>query len=342
MFIYIDESGSFSYPKEKRHSYACAGALTIPERRHGSVLKSFKTLRRKWGMLGHEVKGRDLDEGQVNQIINLLINNDAKFHACVVDLLHHPPESIAWFKNEQSRRLLSNVTDKHHPNVVQSLKDAGEKMRSLSDQLFLQFCVMTEVVNAQLHDSMIYFAINSPTELGKFRWVVDRKGQEKTTYEDLWLRLLTPFIHGRQFGDEFENKIVCVTGGNYEYCKRFFGTIEKWPEHLPEQSPGLREKTHIETTDLKLILKESFTLKNSAEVEGLQLADIVTNSLRRAIVGNLQDHGWKDLGKMLFRWKNRSIRLVRFAAESEDSLKIEDDRVAKVISSLTHNAYTVI
>ena len=293
-------------------------------------------------MLGHEVKGRDLDEAQVNLIIKLLINNEAKFHACVVDLLHHPPESIAWFKNEQSRKLLANVTDKHHPDVVQGLKHAGDKMRSLPDQLFLQFCVMTEVVNAQLHDSIIYFALHAPTELGKFRWVVDRKGQQKTTYEDLWQQFLTPFIQGRQFANEFENKIACVPGGNYEFFRRFFKTIEKWPEHLPEQSPGLRERTNIETIDLKLILKESFTMEDSAKVEGLQLADIVTNSLRRAIAGNLQEHGWKDLGKLLFRWKNRSVRLVRFAAESEGSLKIEDDLVAKVINLLTHKAGTVI
>ncbi len=342
MFIYIDESGSFAYPKVPQHSYACAGALTVPERRHGAVLKGFKTLKRKWGLLSQEVKGSSLDEGQISQIIRLLASNDVKFHVCVVDLLHHPSKTLAFYKDDQARRLLANVTDKHHPDLIKQLEDIGVKLRNMPDQLFLQLLLMIELVNVQLHDIMFYFAQKDPPELSRFRWVADRKGIKKTTFEDLWQMLLPPFIQSRQFSNDFDYKIGTLKGGNYEYCSRFFKTIERWPDHLPEQSPGLRSKNNIDTMDISLVIKESFTLADSAEKQGLQLADIVTNALRRSISGNLQEQGWSDLGLLMFRWKNKTVRLVHFACGSEESPAIEDELLVKVTKAITHKAGHVL
>ena len=312
MFIYIDESGSFAYPKNHRHSYACGGALTIPDRSHSMVLKSFKTLTRKWGLVGQEIKGRSLCEAQVADVLRMLGRNNAKFHACVTDMLDNPPDALAARKEDQAKRLLANLTERHHPNLVRQLREAAVKMHALADQLFLQLCIMVELVNSQLRDAMIYFAKVDPPELGRFRWIIDRKGRKETIYEELWRTLLTPFIQGRQFSDNFNDRIIFLEGGDYSHCARFFRTIDKWPEHLPERSPGLRRKTQIEVADISVVLRESFTLANSAEHPGLQLADIVTNALRRAMMGNLQELGWSDLGNLMFRWKDKSIRLVHF------------------------------
>ena len=340
MFIYIDESGSFAYPKQPRHSYACTGALTIPERRHGAVLKGFKTLRRKWGQLGQEIKGRDLNEGRVAQVIQLLASNDVKFHACVTDLSKYSPESVALRKEEQARQLFANITDKHHPDLVHEIQDAADKIRGMSDQLFLQLCMMMELINAQLHDVMIYFSHKDPSELGSFRWVADRKGREKTTYEELWQNLLPAVIQGRQFSNDFQSKIVFLKDGNYDYCSRFFKTIEKWPDYLPEQSPGLRDKSNIGVVEIGAILKESFTLRDSAEKPGLQLADIATNALRRAMMGNLQPKGWAEIGTLMFRWKDKSVRLMHLAGTQ--SVQMDDRYAARVVMTITRKAGFVV
>lgn len=305
MFIYIDESGTFAQPRSRRHSYACAGALTISDRRHGAVLKSFKRLKRTWGAERFEVKGRDLAEPQIAEVIGILVENNVKFHACATDMLHNPPAVLSSRKAEQAGRLLANVTDQHRPELIRQLKEIGQTMRSMPDQLFLQLCVMIELVNSHLHDMMIYFANEDSPELGKFRWIADRKGKNMTTYEDTWKTLLAPFIHGCQFSDDFDSKIVFLEGGNYDHCKRFFKRIDKWPDYLPERSPGLREKTGIEVADISLVLRESFTLADSTEKPGLQLVDIVTNALRRAIMGHLRHEGWADLGRLMFRWKDK-------------------------------------
>jgi len=340
MFIYIDESGSFASPKLPRPSYACVGALTIPERRHSTVLTGFKKLKRTWGREGEEIKGREMNESMIAQLIDLLLQQGVKFHACIVDMMLHPPSLLTRRKEEQAERLFANITEKHQKSLVLQTEEIAENMRKLPDQLFLQLCMMIELVNAHLHDMMIYFADQDPYELGSFRWVADRKNDRKTTYEHLWMELLVPFIHGRQFSGDFGSKIVALEGGNYDYCKRFFKRIDKWPEHLPESRPGVREKNDIEVLDIKLILKESFTLEDSAAKPGLQLVDAVTNALRRALMGNLQYDGWARLGALMFRWKDKSVRLAHFG--DEENIQMGDERGAEVIANITRNAGFVI
>jgi hypothetical protein len=342
MFIYIDESGTFAHAAENRHSYACVGALTVPERSHRTLLKGFKRLKRLWGRQGQEIKGRELDEKKVAGILMLLLENGTKFHACATDMLYNRAPTVGVIKDEQANQLLANITDQHHPNLVEQLVEVGNKIRNLPDQLFIQLCLMIELINAHLHDVIIFFAGEDPTELRSFHWVADRKNKSKTTYEDLWHTLLAPVIQGQQFSSDFYKKIVFLNGGNYEYFKRYVKRVKKWPDYLPEQSPGLRSKTDIEVVDIGPILKESFTLADSAEKQGLQLADVVTNALRRAMMGNLQFDGWSELGRLMFKWKNKSIRLIHFGETNQPSIKTNDPLCSKVIMAITRRAGFVI
>ncbi len=41
-----------------------------------------------------------------------------------------------------------------------------------------------------------------------------------------------------------------------------------------------------------------------------ELADIVANTARLALMGNLQFQGWSKLGELLFYWKDTSIQFV--------------------------------
>lgn len=342
MFIYIDESGSFSHPQRDEHAYACAGALTLPERTHGKILKTFKTLCRRWGRTGEEVKGRELDEKQVRQVIEMLVACRAKFHACVTDMALTTKELLDIRKKVQAEHLLANITDQHHPNLVRQLRDLGERLREMPDQLFVQLCVMTQLINAHLHDAMIFFANDAPEELISFRWVVDRKNDKETSYEATWRTLLTPFIHGRQFSDHFEDKIFFLKGGNYEYCARFFQRLDQWPDHLPEQKPGLREKTGIHVVDIRPILQESFSLRDSHSCLGLQLADVVTNALRRALIGNLQPEGWSDMGRLMIRWEGQCVKVVHFGDGHQKPAPLDDEYAARVIMRINDRAGFVL
>jgi hypothetical protein len=62
--------------------------------------------------------------------------------------------------------------------------------------------------------------------------------------------------------------------------------------------------------NLRKMLSERFSFGDSQHSAGLQLADIVVNAYRRAIVGNLGIAGWKRLGKLLLRFENRAAELI--------------------------------
>ncbi|MCX6354162.1 MAG: DUF3800 domain-containing protein [Candidatus Aureabacteria bacterium] len=337
MFIYIDESGSFAHSQKPKRSYSCVGALTIPEIVRSSVYKGFKKLQRNWGLEGREIKGRELNEGQVAQTINLLLEYGVKFHVCVTDMYYNPTRIVAISKDEQARRLLVNLTDQHHPDLVAEMKEMSERLKALPDQLYIQLAMMTELVHYQLRDMLIYLALKIPKELKNFHWTIDRKGKELTIYEELWKDLVCGFIQGRQV----EHRgicIACVDKGNYKYFRKFCGIVSTWPEHLPDSGSGLREKSNIPIINIKKIMQESFTLADSRSEIGLQLADIITNALRRAIIGNLQRKGWEELGRLMFRWGNSAVNLMHFDYGNRGTFPVVDLFGREVITAIDGKA----
>lgn len=336
MFIYIDESGNFTQPSQSTHAYSCVGALTIPSRYHGQVLKSFNRLKRQWHCNGKEPKGKDLQEKQIASVIELLLAGKSKFHICATDMYFNTPDSIQAFKIIQADRLLANITDQHQPTLIKQTKDFNLKMKALSNQLFVQLYMMIVLISKHLQDAVIHYALSDPAELGEFRWTVDRKGTTKTTYEDLWISLLSPFIQSRQFSSDPNDRIFCVSEGDYSYFEKFCDRISKWPEHLPARRNKTESANGINVIRLSRILNDSFALGDSAVTPGLQLADIVTNAFKRAISGRLQESGWQDLGRLMFRWKENSARLVYFG----DSMyqPVLDDHCANVLMEMTRFA----
>ncbi|MGR3174862.1 MAG: DUF3800 domain-containing protein [Candidatus Scalindua sp.] len=338
MFIYIDESGTFAYPQRGGHSYACAGALTIPDRFHDKALKLFKRCKSAWNCVGEEPKGSHLAEDQVAEVIDLLLICRARFHVCATDMTYNSPDAVATRKTEQADRLLANITPQHNPALVAQFKDYQLKMNALSNQLFVQLCVMTTLVIRHLQDIVVYYALTDPPELGQFRWNVDRKDNTKTTYEDIWGTLLWQFIQGVQVTHNPRDWIVCIEGGDYSHFEKYCDRIDKWPRHLHMRRPEMREAKGVDVINISKILRDSFVFGDSASTPGLQLCDIVTNAFRRAISGRLQYGGWKDLGRLMFRRDNQSACFVQLEDETKPSISIEENPCAEVVMAMTRVA----
>jgi hypothetical protein len=342
MFTYIDESGAFVYAGDEKHAYSCVGALTIPGRFHGKVLKSFKRLKRQWHSDASEVKGKDLKEAQVAAVIDMLLECHCHFHVCATDMMYNPPEIISARKNAQAARLMAHMTDKHRPKLIQQIQSIQAKMKAMPDQLFVQFCVMTGLVSQHLQDSVMHYAFDDPPELGEFRWIVDRKACAKTDYEDLWHTLISPILEGQHCSTGSESRVACVEGGDYSYFEKFCTSIDKWPSYLPAPRQQPPASGPINVILIGKILRDSFTLGDSKSFAGLQLADIVTNAFRRAISGRLQYPGWRNLGKLMFRWGSTAIQLIHFNDNATSIIPVVEELPAKVIMHMTKMARTVL
>ena len=134
----------------------------------------------------------------------------------------------------------------------------------------------------------MYYATRRPTELGKFNWVIDAKGnmEKPNEWEDWWSKFIFPVLQTRSFTRPFRQLPDGI--GDYSHLKRF----------ETEADPFLRKMSGWKEGDpeplaLGLVMKESFTFSSEA-TPGLELVDIVTNATRRALRGNLQQKGWGE------------------------------------------------
>ena len=324
MNIFIDESGSFAFAQHTTNAIACVGALTVPETCHAEIVTSFTELERSWGIDTGEIKGRDLSETQIAQVVNLLIPTGAKFHVCLTDMSLNTPPGVAQHKQDQVRRITKHLTPQHQPSLVAQYEEAAKRLDCLSDQLYVQLCMITHLIARQLRDTSVFYAFTGPSELGSYHWVLHAKNQKPTAYEKLWECLVSGFLQSEGLNRDV---FMTVDGGDYSHFERFCKILDKWPDHLPPRRSKESQGKPVEVIDISTIMHESVTITGAKSVAGLRLADICTNAFRRALVGNLQFAGWCDLGKLML-WCDRSKNpfvMVR--------IDIDDDNVTSDVNT---------
>ncbi|MCK4486086.1 MAG: DUF3800 domain-containing protein [Desulfobacterales bacterium] len=296
MYIYIDESGIFANPNGKDTAVSCVAALVIPEPFQKYIFKSLKHLKKNWGSTREETKGSRLDERQVAQVATLLGKYDVILKACVIDMGTHSDSDIAAHKQGQAEAFTKNITPEFHPNLVRQLEELKERVRRLPDQLYVQSCVLTSLVESIIKVSTLYYCQRVPSTLASFRWVIDAKADKVTDYEQLWSTVVMPFLQS----SSLTKPMICLKGGDYSWFQRKFDmTMPTPPNHL---KPGIRSDEPVEPfhcSDVKKIMTENLSFASSEKELGLQLADIAANAIRRALQGNLQFAGWRDLGKVM-------------------------------------------
>ena len=107
MRIFIDESGTFS--GFQPNSVSVVGALVIPDVMMGNIEKKYAKFRDGLPKENGEVKGRLLNERQVDKVVTLLMRNEALFEVTVVDLGLHQEEAVRDYKRKLGEQMLEKV-----------------------------------------------------------------------------------------------------------------------------------------------------------------------------------------------------------------------------------------
>ena len=296
MYIYVDESGIFANPGKKDMAVSCMAALVIPETFQKYIFKRFKYLKSNWGMGSIEPKGSQLDEKQVFQVVSVLNRYNVIVKACVIDMGLHSDAHILEHKQGQADAITTNLTPKHHPNLVRQLEEIRVRLKQLPNQLYVQSCVLTELVDSVIRVSTLYYCQRVPSTLSSFRWVIDAKGENISEYEDLWSTIVMPMIQSISLS----NPMIFLEGGDYSsFDRKFDMTMHAPPEYLIPHIGHDKAVEPFYCCNAKKIMTEYLAFESSEKNMGLQLADIVTNAIRRALHGNLQMDGWGDLGKLM-------------------------------------------
>ncbi len=113
-----------------------------------------------------------------------------------------------------------------------------------------------------------------------------------------------------------------LRSGDYRHFRRFM--FDSAPEYLKEVAPNV-SGGESPGFDLQLIFRESFRFSSDPE-PGLELADIVTNALRRGLIGNLGEAGWLPLRSLMIHRADFYVRPV--------TLRYHDEVVSRPASAV--------
>lgn len=298
MQIFIDESGSFTGFHVR--SISVVGALAIPDGKLGFLRKKFAKIRARLPKESGEVKGRLLNEEQIDEIVILLARNETLFEATVLDLGVHNEDEVKAYKEKHGKEMLAKVNDFRKSQRAEVQKASEEILRT-SMPLYLQALTTFDVLHRLIGHMTMFFSQRRPQELGKIAWVVDGKDPQKVTN---WERWWSHYAQGALATMSMRRPEPRFDAGDYSSYDKSYGTTGDDGE---------------EGTDGKLLLKD---IRFSADNEmGLEFVDILTNAVRRTLTGNLQDRGWQNIHKvMLHRNEGPYINFALFQ-DGEDLVK---------------------
>lgn len=300
MYIYIDESGTFQRAPARDASISCVGALIVPSRSHAEMDVGFKKISVTWPKEGGEVKGRLLNEDHVSVLCDFLEPLGAIYEVSAMDMNATSDSETAKHQRKQAELITINLTDDHHPRLKEELWKLRRALEEMPPQLYAQFTTLTHALWRTLEHGTLYFCQRVPNELGEFRWVIDAKDKGGTTNsEQWWQSCVKPFLQSHSI----RRPMAMLKGGNYSVFYQSFPPMPT-PEYLKHL---IRD---AETNDLKAVLDRHMHFAQSHEHSGLQIVDVLTNAVRRALSGRLQSTGWLPITKLMIRKSGGSVNFI--------------------------------
>jgi hypothetical protein len=296
MHVFIDESGPFA--GFHAGSISVVGALAVPHVKLDSLVKKYTKFRARLPQENGEVKGRLLDEKQIDKVIMLLVRNEALFEITALDLGMHTEPEVRAYKQKHGDEMLAKVAS-FQEAVRPEVEEASRQILKTPVNLYLQALVTFEVLHRLIGHTTAFFAQRKPYELGAFAWVVDGKDPAKVTKWEEWWAHYAQGALATMSKKRPSPKLPESFNLDYSFYDRFNTTGDNG-----EQG-----------TDLKLLLKD---IRFSAKAEpGLEFVDILTNAVRRTLVGNLQRQGWQNIHRLMVHRNETYISFVLFGEEKD-------------------------
>jgi hypothetical protein len=298
LHVFIDESGSFA--GYHNQSLSVVGALAIPDGKLEFIKRKYAKLRLRLPLENGEVKGRLLNEPQVNEVVTLLARNDVLFEITALDLSFHAESDIAAYKQSHAEGMLARVNGFREPDRT-LVEQACHQISATSLPLYIQAIVTFEVLHSIINHVPLYFAQRQPQELARFTWIVDGKEPKKITNWEMWWSW---YARGALANMSIRRPMPRLDGADYSFYDRLSGKIDGGPE---------------EGTNISLLLGN---LRFSSAVEpGLELADIVVNATRRALIGTLREAGWRGIPQLMVHRNEPYIKFISLRQDGSDMIR---------------------
>lgn len=290
------------------------GALIVPDERLKSLEATYLRLRPHLPEVNGEVKGRLLNESQIQHVVEILFHHSVIFEAIGIDLGTHTLEVVKEYQAKMAHGITAQLTDEHPEWMREEVWEWRRRYETISPPLVIQTELVFRLANRVIEHGSMYFSQRRPKELAKFNWVIDAKGDQDTptNWEQWWSEFIMPWLQN----EGLRKPILMIPIGDYSHMKSFEGELSPFWRAMTKPSerdaPGL---------DLGRILGESLRFSKLPE-PGLELVDIVTNATRRALVGNLDRSGWADIPRIMIQVAESSyIKMITLRGDEKGRYK---------------------
>ena len=282
MFIYIDESGSF-VQSLSTNSWNVVAAYVVPEatrRRAEALLRELKLSAKR--LHGDEVKLKDLTEAQLESFLTSLGKLDSTLFVSCIDLGSQDPIAISAHKSSQAEKIRANKPRMIYAEGRELIEDLASRVERLSPQLYTQMVVQTDLLDQVYRASTLYYAQRIPATLSSFRWRIDEKNSSRPSFEETMRYMAPPLLQTKSLNEP----AIFVREFDYSHFERAFRFA---PGEMPTY---LQEETGIEIgsgSNLAKILRD-FQFVRSHDLPGVQIADLLASSFRRALRNEFEDN----------------------------------------------------
>jgi hypothetical protein len=289
LHIFIDETGTFTGIGQPL-SISMIGALIVPEARLRSLEREYGKLRKYLPTENGEVKGKRLSEKDIAKLMPILRHHDVIFEVAAIDLGIHTEEGIRRNQARRAEGMTANLTEEHHQTMVDAIWKARRELESYSLQLNIQSAIIFELVRTVIEHGTMYYCQRRPEELGNFHWVIDAKGDNSIPTP--WEKWWTTFIKPALQTKFAHNPIGSLKIGDYSHMKRFvFDEVSEFHQKILKPKPD--------------------------------------GPTRRALRGNLQPEGWREIPTVMVNRNPHNMLLLSLDDSVPDTARLPYGRVVK-------------
>jgi hypothetical protein len=281
MFIFVDESGTFTFT-DKENAWCAISAFVLPESKRRSLEMLVSQLRFKYGA-GREVNLGAIPEAAYITFLTDLSKLGGMAFAVAVDVSLHRREQIELHQQMQTRKIAEHIDKMIYAEGRRGVTDLASEISALPLQLYTQLVLQVELVYSVLQHAPLYYVQRESVALANFRWRVDRKDRIPNRYEKAFKKILPALLQSRSLQ---EPMIGLKKGADYSHFKRFEFAPGAEPNYLRETYGLDVDVSGGNSVNVGKLINEDFDYVDSQRFSGVQVADMLASGVRRVLRSN--------------------------------------------------------
>lgn len=302
MHVFIDESGLFS-TEPNPHAWSTVGGVVIPDTSLDAIGRALENLKKAQGIeLSAEFKRDrpDCASEPYQEFLKTLDEAGCTLHALSTRSSLTEAEGLEAHKSATVAAIRNYATKV--ADVAAHAEEVVGLVESLSQQEYNQCILQAQMICDMLPKVISYYAGILPGEIGRFKWVIDRKNISENRYERSFKELYVGLVSVRS-----KRQISSILAGrDYSAFNSAFSPDEDVAE-LIKHSKEIYGIDHMHLINSAVpvsfgaLLQNEFSLEDSKNSVGIQVSDLLISSVNRCLKQNYTDNVKmaKALGKLM-------------------------------------------